>query len=568
MPKREIRRYSIRRHGGNIDKKFTEEVRRRRNREDFYLEVSQLLNDLNRKSKSMFPKITRTEDEETTTRITHQIDAADIAVDIAQTVGEDPVLQRLIMAHHDLEHSFQGHSGCWWISNNLRNYGLGSIDHAAQGARNPLNVENIVEQAIENLRIKNPNISEEELVELEENAWIIFDGILCHNGEGTDYSWEPDENKTKEQFMEQLYNSYVMGSSFSKSLTPKTVAGCIAKLADRLSYFGQDMVDALREKFIDGLDEEYIQILTETGIDREELMELIQREDYKKIASKVRVLAIANAKENSTKEHIGLSLEFAKVIYPLRDKNNTSAVNYATRETEKRVYPFAIHSLLEKYSDFLISEGLMENFGEISNDETFLQRMKDKYKDSPEYFKFIKFISTMNKKEDAFLEEVSERAIKKSSEEELLEAIEHVKNNSEPKGDSIVESDRLGRIFMYMNIVKGIDVQGNLSQEQIQKIMEEVQEEQELYGYASKKSRKVVLASANFLARLGDKEFIREIVNNGLISEEELKDLYRTYAQIGTDLKGNHEIDPNWKQVQQEQQAAAEALQQGDEKGI
>ena len=62
--------------------------------------------------------------------------------------------------------------------------------------------------------------------------------------------YEPDWDKTKEQFLEE-YERAAVEPGFDKTLKPMTLEGCVVRISDVIAYIGRDIEDAILLGVID-----------------------------------------------------------------------------------------------------------------------------------------------------------------------------------------------------------------------------------------------------------------------------------------------------------------------------
>ena len=80
--------------------------------------INLVLTDYNRKSadETMMIKSFRKSDPESTNRKTHPENLENIAGLMAEGIGLNVPVVRLMGRFHDIGHTFMGHSGEWWLS--------------------------------------------------------------------------------------------------------------------------------------------------------------------------------------------------------------------------------------------------------------------------------------------------------------------------------------------------------------------------------------------------------------------------------------------------------------------
>ena len=173
------------------------------------------------------------ENDHICTRIEHVTHVESISYSIANYLGLNTELTKAIAVSHDLGHSPFGHSGERILSN-LSKADLGiPFWHEKNGL-------DFVD-SIELLEDSNRNKQNLNL------TYSVRDGIISHCG-------EIDENgiKPRKQFID--LSDYTHPNQFA----PYTWEACIVKIADKISYIGRDIEDAITLGILDNhLDELY-----------------------------------------------------------------------------------------------------------------------------------------------------------------------------------------------------------------------------------------------------------------------------------------------------------------------
>ena len=160
------------------------------------------------------------------TRIEHVTHVDSISYTIANYLGLNTELTKAIAVSHDLGHSPFGHAGERVLSSLSKKYLNKSFWHEKNG----LDFVDNVELLEDNERFKqNLNLS-----------YGVRDGIISHCG-------EIDENglKPREEFID--LSEY----SFPNQFAPYTWEGCVVKVADKISYIGRDIEDAIALGILD-----------------------------------------------------------------------------------------------------------------------------------------------------------------------------------------------------------------------------------------------------------------------------------------------------------------------------
>ena len=160
------------------------------------------------------------------TRMEHVILVESISYTIANDLGLNTQLTKAIAMAHDIGHSPFGHQGEKILSNiSQRDVGE-KFWHEKNGLDLVDKIE-ILEDPSGNLQ--NLNLT-----------YAVRDGIISHCG-------EIDENKLKprDEFID--LNDYKYPNQFA----PYTWEGCVVKIADKISYLGRDIADAITLGILD-----------------------------------------------------------------------------------------------------------------------------------------------------------------------------------------------------------------------------------------------------------------------------------------------------------------------------
>ena len=182
--------------------------------------------------------------------ITHRGLHVQFVSKIARTIGRSLRLNEdlieAIALGHDLGHVPFGHFGERVLSDICEEHDLGYFIHNAQSVR--------VLQEIEN-EGEGLNITLQ-----------VLDGILCHNGEILEKKYEPDYNKTKEQFLEEYKNCWIY-KGYDKRLRAMTLEGCVVRIADVIAYIGRDIEDAITVNLIkrEDIPQDIVEVLGNTN---------------------------------------------------------------------------------------------------------------------------------------------------------------------------------------------------------------------------------------------------------------------------------------------------------------
>lgn len=176
------------------------------------------------------------ENDHVCTRIEHVTHVESISYTIAKYLGLNTELTKAIATAHDLGHSPFGHKGERILS---------AISERDLGKRfwheqNGLNLVDDIELLEDRDGFKqNMNLT-----------YAVRDGIISHCGEVNQNAIRP-----REEFID--LKEYQRPNQYA----PYTWEGCVVKIADKISYIGRDIEDAIRLGILDNSLEELYQIL-------------------------------------------------------------------------------------------------------------------------------------------------------------------------------------------------------------------------------------------------------------------------------------------------------------------
>ena len=161
--------------------------------------------------------------------ITHRGLHVQFVSKIARTIGKNLRLNEdLIEAMalgHDLGHVPFGHFGERVLNKICEENNIGLFLHNAQSVR--------VLQTLEG-NGNGLNITVQ-----------VLDGILCHNGEMLEKRYEPNYEKTVEQFLDEYEKCFTV-KGFDKTIRAMTLEGCVVRISDVIAYIGRDIEDAIK----------------------------------------------------------------------------------------------------------------------------------------------------------------------------------------------------------------------------------------------------------------------------------------------------------------------------------
>lgn len=166
------------------------------------------------------------ENDHICTRIEHVVHVESISYTIAKELGLNTELTRAIATAHDVGHSPFGHQGETVLSQISRS----DIGESFWHEKNGLEFVDKIELLEDNLKNKqNLNLT-----------YAVRDGIISHCG-------EIDENMLKPR------EEYIDLKTYSKpnQYEPYTWEACVVKVADKISYLGRDIEDAITLGILD-----------------------------------------------------------------------------------------------------------------------------------------------------------------------------------------------------------------------------------------------------------------------------------------------------------------------------
>ncbi len=160
------------------------------------------------------------------TRIEHVVHVESISYTIAKYLGLNTELTKAIATAHDIGHSPFGHEGERILSEISKR----DIDETFWHEKNGLEIVDKIELLEDNLKNKqNLNLT-----------YAVRDGIISHCG-------EIDQNNLKPREESIDLNEYKYPNQFN----PYTWEGCVVKIADKISYIGRDIEDAISLGILD-----------------------------------------------------------------------------------------------------------------------------------------------------------------------------------------------------------------------------------------------------------------------------------------------------------------------------
>ncbi|MEA5115549.1 MAG: HD domain-containing protein [Geobacteraceae bacterium] len=259
-----------------------------------------------------------TENDHVCTRIEHVSHVAAVSYTIARELGLNTELCSAIAIGHDVGHAPFGHEGEAILKRLGKNY----IKDVFWHERNSLWFVDNVET------LPNPKGYETNL----DLTYAVRDGIVCHCGEVNENAIFPRNKFTDLTEIDQ-----------PNKFSPYTWEGCVVKIADKISYLGRDIEDAIRLKVLDRsqLRELSSVIKTLTEIEVREVNNTVLMHNF--------ILNLC--RRSNPSEGICFSKQYLEFINLIKQFNNKNIYNHK-RLTYYKKYANVV---LESIFDFLMS---------------------------------------------------------------------------------------------------------------------------------------------------------------------------------------------------------------------
>ena len=160
------------------------------------------------------------------TRIEHVVHVESISYTIAKYLGLNTELTKAIATAHDIGHSPFGHEGERILSEISKRDSDETFWHEKNGV-----------EIVDKIELLEDNLKNKQNLNL---TYAVRDGIISHCG-------EIDQNNLKPREENIDLNEYKYPNQFN----PYTWEGCIVKIADKISYIGRDIEDAISLGILD-----------------------------------------------------------------------------------------------------------------------------------------------------------------------------------------------------------------------------------------------------------------------------------------------------------------------------
>lgn len=553
-------------------------------------------------SRTMMYKLLRSPVQGTVTRRKHTENCREIAGEIADSFDWlNSSIIKVMARHHDIGHTFLGHSGEWWLSSIKDTYGMPNFVHNAIGARNLQLRYDVVSQIAEKIKQQDPTISERKLSEVKNDLWLIFDAINCHNGEKSEYSYAPDFTKRREQYEEELMGCYTI-KGFDRGLVPATAEGSLMRLTDKISYIPFDLVDIFRNGCnmpsgkIDGQDyefyEEYWKAFRALGMSDDSLDRLLAcktEEEYDNFAKEMQAIFIADVKKSSRRNNIRMSPEVSKVMHTIRDINNKLMVNYTVMKEDHEQYVPAMEDYMKGANKFFVKNGLIDfdnvrnsKIGQLSSNSEARQELLDRYGNNELTRDLTEFIAGITPEDFEFTVASCERSFEETIKGEIAVA-RAVVTGAVDEVEIQAQGLKKERIQSYIDEFKTIlnasyeneamrRIMNPLSNNPLDKFKREVwfdkaseKIKQESMKKLKKGGRGIIPLhemvgmeiGAQYLASLNDYEFRRVFELYEQPTQQVIASLGRTYQEF--DFRAEHQKHKTWDNIQKLQAKETES---------
>ena len=286
------------------------------------------------------------ENDHICTRIEHVTHVESISYTIAKYLGLNVELTRAIAIAHDIGHSPFGHQG----EKILSEISLRDIGQPFWHERNGLEYVDKIELLEDNLK-NNQNLN---------LTYAVRDGIISHCG-------EIDENRLKPR------EEYINLQEYNKpnQFMPYTWEACVVKIADKISYLGRDIEDAITLGILDEKLEDLYKLLNyntnevinNTVLINDFIYDLCNNSSIEKglcfsneTFNLIRDIKQFNYKNIYLSERINPSTQYFKIvlneIYDMLKRTYNRSKTLENIKHMKRFYPELLNSFEEWLSNY------------------------------------------------------------------------------------------------------------------------------------------------------------------------------------------------------------------------
>lgn len=276
------------------------------------------------------------------TRIEHVLHVESISNTIASYLGLNTELTKAIAISHDLGHSPFGHSGEKILNQIL----LRDVGETFWHEKNGL-------YYVDNIELLEDNQGKMQNLNL---TYAVRDGIISHCG-------EIDENvlRPREEFID--LSNYNKPNEYS----PYTWEACVIKIADKISYIGRDIEDALSLKL---LDKQKINELKEIlGMKQQEALN-----NTKIINDLITDICI----NSSIEKGLCFSAEKLDLINNIKKYNYENIYGNERLEAGNEFFEVVLNRIYNTLKNMYSEENIMDNF---KKQEIFYPKIISQFKD-------------------------------------------------------------------------------------------------------------------------------------------------------------------------------------------
>ena len=280
------------------------------------------------------------ENDHICTRIEHVMHVESISYTIAKYLGLNTELTKAIATAHDIGHRPFGHEGERILSEiSLRDIGK-TFWHEKNGL-----------DFVDNIEILEDNKKNYQNLNL---TYAVRDGIISHCG-------EIDENALKPRKEAIDLNNYTKPNEYA----PYTWEGCVVKIADKISYLGRDIEDAIRmgildehlEELYELLDSKNGEVINNTVIINELVFDLCQNSSPEKglcfseeTFNKINKIKKFNYKYIYASNQLKSCINYYKLI--INQIYDTLKASYNKKEKFEKIYPELINDFYDWFKAY------------------------------------------------------------------------------------------------------------------------------------------------------------------------------------------------------------------------
>ena len=257
------------------------------------------------------------------TRIEHVTHVESISYTIANYLGLNTELTKAIATAHDIGHSPFGHAGERILSEISEKEIGKKFWHEKNGL-----------EMVDKFELLKNNKGNKENLSL---TYAVRDGIISHCG-------EIDENSIRPRDEAIDLNDYERPNQYA----PYTWEGCVVKIADKISYLGRDIQDAITLRILDEHLDELHELL---GYDNDETINnTVMINDF-----------IYDLCSNSTAENgLRFSDEMYNKINEIKKFNYKHIYSSTRRDTEEEYFKLIIYTIYNSLKSLLTNREEMK----------------------------------------------------------------------------------------------------------------------------------------------------------------------------------------------------------------